>query len=109
MTKQELPDTHLYLESLLPIVANIRKKKRTSKKEIMKTIIELCSERELSATELSVLLLRTKGSLQTHYIGFMCDNGLLQRKYPGYQVQPKQKFTADRSVIKTSKFLTPDE
>lgn len=109
MARNKLPDTHLYLEYLLPIVANVRKGLRVPKKEVMRTIIELCSERELSATELSILLLRSKGTLQSHYLGFMCDNGLLQRKYPEYRVQPKQKYTADRSVIDTSSFLTPDE
>lgn len=60
MAKKKLPDAHLYLESLLPFAENIRKERRFSEKDMMIIIIELFAERELSAIELLVLLLRSK-------------------------------------------------
>ncbi|MDD2403251.1 MAG: hypothetical protein PHV75_01115 [Victivallaceae bacterium] len=109
MRKKKLPDTHLYLEYLLPIAMKARNEKRIPKTQIMRIIVELCAERELSISELSVLLLRTKGTLHTHYIGFMCDHGLLQRKFPGHQVQPKQKYVADRSVLENTDYFSSNE
>jgi len=80
-------------EELLAIAMAVSSTKRASKKLVRNSIIKLCRKGELSSQDLAVLLGRTEQSLRTHYINPLCEEGVLQRKYP-IKNHPKQKYTA---------------
>ena len=64
-----------------PIAQAVRTAKRTDKSLVIEAIVELCSDRYLTAVELASLLNRNVTTLRSHYLPQMLKSGLLKLKY----------------------------
>ncbi len=79
-------------ERLQEIASPVSSTQRSSKEAVRFAIIELCSEAELSATEIAGLLSRKEQTVR-QYIEELSKDRCLVPKYP-LKTHPKQKYRA---------------
>jgi len=77
-------------QELLDKAATVRMQKRSSKNEVINTILEVCSQCFLTANDLAKLLNRKPKTLQEHYLYRMGD--LLEMRYPNNPKHPRQAY-----------------
>ena len=65
----------------LEIVKKVRNSKKAPKDSVVKAILEVCTNRYLTATEVATLLNRDVSSLRNHYLSQMVKDGLLELKF----------------------------
>jgi predicted HTH transcriptional regulator len=65
----------------LDIVKTVRDSKKSPKNSVIKAILEVCTNRYLTAMEVATLLNRDVSSLRNHYLSKMVKDGLLELKY----------------------------
>jgi ATP-dependent DNA helicase RecG len=83
-------------QHLKDIAKPVAESQRAKPEQVKATILDLCSDRFLTASELSTLLCRHSGGLQQRYIGPMVEEGLLLPKYAEAKNQPNQAYTSAR-------------
>jgi hypothetical protein len=67
---------------------------RAKQEQVRATILDLCSERFLTVSELSTLLRRHPGGLQQRYIAPMVREKLLTPKFGPSSNNPNQAYTS---------------
>jgi len=70
----------------------VRNTKKTSKINMIDTILQLCSQHFITLRELAHLLGRTPEYLRIHYVNKMVRNGQLQLQYPDKPSHPEQAY-----------------
>jgi len=80
-----------HLRDLAEVVAGCP---RAKKEQVRATILDLCSKRFLTVSELSVLLRRHPGGLQQRYIAPMVSEKLLVPKFGPSSNNPNQAYTS---------------
>ena len=79
---------------LQKIALPVASTKRVAKKTVENTIIALCSEKELSANDIALLLNRNEKNIRNNYLNNMCKQGMISLKYQNIVNHPDQKYKA---------------
>lgn len=80
----------------LEIVKKVRNSKKAPKDSVVKAILEVCTNRYLTATEVATLLNRDVSSLRNHYLSQMIKDGLLELKFKERNHKNQAYITKER-------------
>jgi len=70
----------------------MRGRKAIPKEEMESLILEICSERFQTLSEITLILHRTEKSIRDNYIGPMVEKGVLRPRYPDKRTHPDQAY-----------------
>jgi ATP-dependent DNA helicase RecG len=85
--------------ALLEIAAQARNKKRLPPQEMEQLILQLCTDRWLTRSQLGKLVHRHAEGLRSRFLGPMVEHGLLRLRYPDKPNRTDQAYTKNLDAI----------